>query len=180
MIKDEDIVAIGKFQKTHALKGELNAILDIDPEFLTEGNALIIPVDGINVPFYAESVRQKGSTSFLVKLDGIDSEEEARQFVNKTIFGLRSELAPFLDMEEDELHTGDDLAGYTVVDADTDERIGIVEYVDDTTQNLLLITKTSAGDEVYIPAADGLVEGIDDGKREIYIHIPDGLINLNA
>ena len=41
MIEVNDIVAIGKFQKTHALKGELNAILEIDSEFLEEGNAII-------------------------------------------------------------------------------------------------------------------------------------------
>ena len=36
MIKEEDTIKIGKFQKTHALKGELNALLDIDPEYFTD------------------------------------------------------------------------------------------------------------------------------------------------
>ncbi len=61
MIKKEDIVEIGKFQKTHALKGELNALLDIDGDYAADGNALVVAVDGIYVPFYAESVRPKGS-----------------------------------------------------------------------------------------------------------------------
>lgn len=180
MIKDSDIVAIGKFQKTHALKGELNAILDVDPGFLEEGNAAIIKVDGINVPFFTSGVRPKGATSYLVKLDGIDSEPEARQFVNKAIYGLRSELAPYLEVDEDDLHTGDDLVGYTIVDADTDEEVGTVDYVDDSTQNLLLVVQNSDGEEIYIPAADGLVDEIDDENKKIFIHIPEGLINLNS
>ena len=68
MIKEEEIIEIGKFQKTHALKGELNALLDVGAEYLEDGNPLVIPVDGLFVPFYAESVRPKGTTSFLVKL----------------------------------------------------------------------------------------------------------------
>ncbi len=59
MIEVNDIVAIGKFQKTHALKGELNAILEIDSEFLEEGNAIIAEIDGIYVPFYIKSIRKK-------------------------------------------------------------------------------------------------------------------------
>lgn len=51
MIEEKDIKAIGKFQKTHALKGELNAILDIDSEYVSEGNAVVVDIDGIFVPF---------------------------------------------------------------------------------------------------------------------------------
>lgn len=65
MIEEKDIKAIGKFQKTHALKGELNAILDIDSEYVSEGNAVVVDIDGIFVPFFASSVRPKGSTSYL-------------------------------------------------------------------------------------------------------------------
>ena len=36
MIKEEELIEIGKFQKTHALKGELNALLDVGPEYLEE------------------------------------------------------------------------------------------------------------------------------------------------
>ena len=75
MIKEEDTLIIGKFQKTHALKGELNAIIDIDPECFVEGKPLIVEIDGILVPFYVDTYRKKGSLSILIKLDGIESEE---------------------------------------------------------------------------------------------------------
>ena len=51
MIEEKDLTPVGKFLKTHALKGELNAILEIDPEFFTEGYPLVIDVDGAFVPF---------------------------------------------------------------------------------------------------------------------------------
>lgn len=64
MITKDEISAVGTLQKTHALKGELNMLLDIDSEYLTSGNPAIIEIDGIYVPFYAESVRPKGASLF--------------------------------------------------------------------------------------------------------------------
>ena len=84
MIREEDLFPIGKLQKTHALKGELNAVLDIDEDFIDEDYPLIIDLDGIFVPFYTESWRPKGSSACLLKLEGVDNEGEARKFVNKT------------------------------------------------------------------------------------------------
>lgn len=179
MIKPDDITAIGKFQKTHALKGELNAILDLEPDFVEEGNPIIVDIDGIYVPFFASGIRSKGSTSFLIRLEGIDSEEDARQFVNKTIYAEKHELAAFLDLDEGELYDNDSLKGYKVIDSASGEEVGIIEDIDDSTQNLLFIVKTVSGDEVFIPAVDEFIDDINDEKKEIMMSLPHGLINLN-
>lgn len=179
MIQTADISQIGKFQKTHALKGELNAIIDIDPEYLTEGNAIIVEIDGIMVPFYASSVRPKGATSFLVKLDGVDSEEEARQFVNKTIYGIRKELARFLDLDEGDILDDEDLTGFEVFDSKSGEKIGDISSVDSSTANLLFIVTNEEGKELFIPAVDEFIDEIDESGKKIYMSLPEGLIDLN-
>lgn len=179
MISQNDLKEVGKFQKTHALKGELNALLNIDSEYLTEGNAILVDIDGIYVPFYASSVRPKGSQSYLVKLDGIDSEKEARGFVNKTIYALRNQLAPFLDLEEDEIYDQDDLEGYTIIDSDTDEPIGEIIHVDTATENVLFVVESVAGEEIYIPAVDDFIIEIDEENKIIKMRLPEGLIDLN-
>lgn len=180
MIEAKDITAIGKFQKTHALKGELNAIVDIDEKFLLEGNALIVEADGIFVPFYASGVRPKGSTSCLIKLDGIDSEDEARTFVNKTIYASKSQLAPFLDVDEEEIADGDVFVGYTIIDEESGNAIGEIVGIDDTTSNLLFIAATEDGEELYIPAAEEFICGIDDENETIGMRLPEGLLDLNV
>ena len=53
MITEEEITSVGKLLKTHALKGEMNMMLDIDPGYLEDGNPAILDIDGIYVPFYA-------------------------------------------------------------------------------------------------------------------------------
>lgn len=179
MIEEKEITAIGKFQKTHALKGELNAILDLDMDFISEGNALIVELDGIFVPFYASGVRPKGTSSFLIKLDGVDTERDARMFVNKTIFALKSELAPFLNMDEDELLESEDVIGFQILDSDSRRPIGIIEDIDATTSNVLFIARTPSGDKVFIPAVDEFINQIDDENKIIYMTLPEGLIDLN-
>ena len=179
MINDNEITEIGKFQKTHALKGELNAILEVDPEFFEEGNAAIVNVDGIFVPFYVAGIRPKGSTSFLIRLEGIESEEEAKQFVNKSIYALKSELAPFLEIDEEELGDDSELIGYEIVDNDSGTSIGRIDGIDDSTHNLLFIVITDNGEELLIPAADEFILSIDDESRIIRMSLPDGLIDLN-
>ena len=178
MIEHSNISAIGKFQKTHALKGELNAILDIDSIFLEEGNAAIVEIDGILVPFYTASVRPKGSTSFLIRLDGIDTEGEAKNFVNKIIYALKSELASFLDVDESEITDDEDLIGYQIFDIESNEPIGRITGIDSSTSNLLFIVESADGEEIFVPAADEFIISIDDDKKLIEMNLPSGLIDL--
>lgn len=179
MITSNEIKAIGKFQKTHALKGELNAILDIDPEYVTDGNAIVVDIDGIFVPFFASSIRPKGATSYLIKLDGIDSEEDARQFVNKIIYGIKNELASFLEIDEEDIMDEDELEGYEIIDDQTNESIGKIESIDSSTENLLFVVETNEGETVYIPAVDDFIIEVDDNEKIIRMNLPAGLVDLN-
>lgn len=179
MIEAKDISIIGKFQRTHALKGELNAILDVEPEYISEGNALVVEMDGIFVPFYSSSIRPKAQTSYLIKLDGINSEEEAQKFVNKPIYALKSELAPFLDLEEEDILEEGDLNGFTIIDSASQHPIGIIKRIDTSTQNLLFIVESPEGRTIFIPLVEEFIETIDEKNHQIRMNLPDGLIDLN-
>lgn len=179
MIKEEEISAVGKLLKTHALKGELNVMLDIDPEYLESGNPAIIDIDGIYVPFYAESVRPKGSFSYLVKFDGIDNEFEAKKLVNKIVYAVKDKLKEYLEENYDEEYAlYDDLIGCTVEDVETGV-IGRVVDIDSNTENVLFIVEASDGNIVYIPLTEDFIEEIDEANRIIRMRLPDGLLDLN-
>lgn len=176
MIRKEDIIEIGKFQKTHALKGELNAILQVDEDFIDDGNPLIVEMDGIFVPFYPESVRRKGSESFLLLLEGVDSQEKAREFVNKTIYGRRSDLLEYFDDPDEELH--EDFIGYTVTDTHHGV-IGKIADLDDSTENVLFVVENDSGERIYIPVVDDFILNIDDDRMLVEMDLPEGLVDLN-
>lgn len=176
MILEKDLKDIGKFQKTHALKGELNALLDIDPVFFEDGNPLIVNIDGIYVPFYLKSYRTKGAVSYLLTLEGIDSETEAKKFVNATIYAAKEDLLDYY--EEDDLEFADDLEGYKVIDSNHGE-IGEILYVEDSTDNVLLVVRSKEGKDIYIPYNDNFVSNINDDDKTVYVNLPDELLSLN-
>lgn len=178
MIEESRLKEIGKFQRTHALKGELNAILSIDPEFFDEGYPAIIASDGIFVPFYVDTIRPKGATTYLIKLEGIDSHEEASELVNEPLYALKDDLKEFYG-EEADMMFDDDLIGYAVIDSVLGE-LGTVEYIDDSTSNVLITVRTPAGEEIFIPFNEAFIEEIDNDSREIHTALPDGLVDLNA
>lgn len=176
MITEKEIVEIGKFQKTHALKGELNAILDIEPDY-AENNPLIVDIDGIYVPFYTESIRPKGKTSYLIKLKGIDNVDAAAELVNNIIYGLRKDLLGYFDSSEEEIVFDNDLIGYDVEDL-TLGIIGKVKSIEDSTMNILIIVDGPNG-EIYTPYNENFIEEIDYDDKKIVMDLPEGLVHLN-
>ena len=179
MIEEKEVTPVGKFQKTHALKGELNALLDINEDFFDENNPLVLEVEGIFVPFYLESIRRKGSSSFLIKLKGIESEEEAKSFVNKEIYALKDTLKTFLEEEGEELMDSDSLIGYVIEDENSGVSLGEIFEIDDTTSNLLFLIKNSLEEIIYIPVVDEWITEVDNENKKLIMNFPEGLIDLN-
>ena len=154
-------------------------LLDIDPGYLEEGNPAILDIDGIYVPFYADSIRTKGSFSYLVKFDGIDSEIEAKKLVNKNVYALRDKLKEYmLENYDEEYALYDDLVGYTIEDIESGV-IGKVVEIDTNTENELFIVETPDGNTVYIPLTEDFIEKMDENNKTITMRLPDGLLDLN-
>lgn len=176
MIRKEDVIEIGKFLKPHALKGELNAVLDVDGAYAEDGNPLIVEMDGILVPFYIESFRSKGTESCLIKLVGIDSQQDSRQFVNKIVYGLRSDLVDYFDSEDMDIES--DFIGFKMIDKELGE-VGNVIDIDDSTANVLFVVESPEQRVIYVPAAEEFITAIDDERKIIETSLPTGLIDLN-
>lgn len=177
MIKHEDITRVGKFQKTHGLKGELNTILDIDPEYFEEGKPLIVAIEGLFVPFYIESIRKKGNVSYLIKLEGVNNEKDASRFVNQDVFMLSADKEKWLD--EDEFYV-DSFIGYDILNRENNKSVGEIIDIDDSTENVLFIVKQKDSEEtVFIPVVDDFIVEVNEADKKIVMELPEGLIDLN-
>lgn len=182
MITDKEITAAGTFTKTHGLKGELHALLDIDADFFTQDSCFIIDVDGIFVPFFAESVRPKGHYATLIKPCGVDSEEQAKQFVGKTLYVNREALARFeQELAEDSDEQGryvDDFIGYKLLD-ESGAELGEITDLETSTANTLFIVRTPDDKTLYVPVAEEFILAMDPDNHTITMRLPEGLIGLN-
>lgn len=170
MIKRDELIKIGQFNKPHGLSGELSFTFTDDIFDRTECPYVVCEVDGIFVPFFLEEYRFRTDSTALMKLIDIDSAEDARMFTNLEVFFPKSYV------HEDEAMQGgkDFFLNYTVME-ETHGCLGRIEEVDDSTANVLFVIDHD-GEQLLVPAVDEFVTNIDEKKKVIYMKLPEGLI----
>lgn len=183
MIRRSDIFPAGVFNKPHGVNGEIAATFDdgINPETT---DCVIVDIDGIYVPFFIEGIRRKGRESFLLTIDGIESEMDAKLLVNRQIFMRAADRDAVTERDDDDPDGGEegmyaaDLIGFTMKHDGDGSVIGKIAGIDDATANVLFIVeRADGGGDLLIPVADEFITDIDTELSEITVDLPDGLIN---
>ena len=169
MIREEEVYKIGRLGKTHGVRGEISFLFDDDVFDRTDSDYLILRVDGILVPFFIEEYRFKSDANAIVKFDGIDTQERARELTGCDVYFPRS------------LAEGDDgdiswsiLVGFDILEAQSGKSVGRIAAIDDATMNILFELE----DGRLVPASEDLITAIDQEARTITMHIPEGLLEL--
>ena len=173
MIKIEDVYRIGLINKPHGVHGELLFTFDDDIFDRMEADYIICMMDGILVPFFFESYRFRSDSTALIKLEGIDTEQQARRMTNVEVFFPKEHVE---ELEDNEL-TWSFFVGFLIKDVNEGE-IGKVIDVDDSTINTLFVVDHN-DTEVLIPAQEDFIVDLDREKRVITMQIPAGLLDLN-
>ena len=123
----------------------------------------------ILVPVFIEEYRFKTDSNALMKFEGIDTQERARELTGCEVY-FPHELA---DSDEDTISWAA-IVGFDITDADSSRTIGRIAAVDDSTINILFELE----DGRLIPASEDLITAIDQQARTITMRLPDGLLNL--
>ena len=166
-------IETGEIVSVHGVKGELKIYPWADyPEFLEEFDRFYIKTNKMHYKaFDAQEVRCHKNT-VLIKFEGIDTVEQAREYIGKIIY---------LDRDEIELEEGtyfiEDLIGCTVVNDQTGEEIGTVKAVDNFGASDVYTIETSDGREVMFPAVDEFLVNTDIDKKEIRIKVIEGMFS---
>lgn len=173
MIHIGELIRAGQVFKPHGLKGELsfglsNSTLDSDKNFF-----IFLLVDGIPVPFYVTSVRMKTDETGLIMLDGVETEEHARELAGSDLYLHRNQIAASDDDDEMAVEM---LVGYTLIEEQAG-KVGIISSVDTTTENTLFVIET-ADDEILIPVVEDYILSIDQERKIIEMSLPEGLLSL--
>lgn len=165
-------VEVGFIQRTHGIKGELQVAWN-DTLNLTQENieSVFVEIDGIPIPFFISSLRQKTEETSIVKFDDVDDLQSADELVGYKLM-LPSDLIP----EDDDIELKD-LVGYTVTST-LGQTVGIIEDYEEFNLNSIYYIKTPEGKEVIIPATDDLIVEFDVDKKTLLMEIPEGLIDL--
>lgn len=168
-------VAVGHVAKTHGVKGEMAVMLD--PGFdldLEPGSPVIVEMDGLDVPYFIEAVRPRGSESILLTLDGIESEADAAELTGHTLYIYVASDEMDADFADDDEFTADRLVGYTIVDGDV--TVGRIADVRELGPGCWYFVLEDSG--TLIPIADEFITEIDHASRTLAMNLPVGLLDL--
>lgn len=169
MIKEEDVYKIGRLGKTHGVRGEISFLFDDDVFDRTDADYLILRVDGILVPFFIEEYRFKSDANAIVKFDGIDTQERARELTGCDVYFPRS----LAEGDEGDI-SWSILVGFDILEAKSGKAVGRIAAIDDATMNILFELEGGR----LVPASEDLITAIDQEARTITMHIPEGLLEL--
>ena len=173
MIRREELIKIGLFNKPHGVHGEISFTFTDDVFDRGDSPYIVCCIDNIYVPFFIEEYRFKTDTTALVKLVDVENDNDARAFANLEVFYPKRY---YIENEEEE--TPDDyFIGYTINDI-THGVLGEVVAIDDSTINVLFVVETPDKEELLIPVQETFVCAIDEEKRIIHMDLPDGLIEI--
>ena len=173
MIRREELIKIGQFNKPHGVRGELSFTFTDDVFDRGESPYIVCCIDNIFVPFFIEEYRFKTGTTALIKLVDVESDEAARDFTNLEVFYPKTYY-----VENDDEATPDDyFIGFTINDI-THGTLGEVTAIDDSTINVLFVVTTPDDRELLIPVQEAFVRAIDEEERIIHMDLPDGLLDM--
>lgn len=169
MIRRDDVYKIGRLGKAHGIKGEISFPFEDDVFDRVDADHLILDIDGILVPFFIEEYRFKTDSNALMKLEGIDTQEQAKELTGCDVYFPRE-----LTDEDDGDISWASLIGFNLMDAQTKKAVGKIASIDDSTINILFELE----DGKLIPASEELITNVDTKKQQIEIKLPEGILEL--
>lgn len=168
-----DCFHLGYVARLHGFKGEVSLFLDVTNPYDYEGlDAMFVEINGQLVPFFIERMKFKNKGFAAVKIEGVDSEDDARMLLRKNIY-LPAEILPELEGTQFYDH---EIVDFQVFDAEYGYIGNVVQVIDLTANPLLQIMKDDV--EVLIPLQQDVVEEVDRVAKKLHISAPPGLIEL--
>ncbi len=163
---------IGKIVAAYGLKGDIillhqlgkkTSLKGLEIIFLEEKNAEMLP-------YFIEVVKIKSEKELYIKLEGVNTKEMAGKLLQKEVW---------LTEEEFEKYAGKSapisLVGYRLVN-EGDDLGEILEVIEQAHQVLCRIELQ--GKEVLIPLHEKTLQKVDRKKKQVFVILPAGLLDV--
>ncbi|MCX6233885.1 MAG: ribosome maturation factor RimM [Bacteroidetes bacterium] len=168
-----DCLCVGRILKTTGYQGEMIFLLHVDDiEKFINIEYVFIDMDDELVPFYIHEMTLRDGHTAIVKLDDIDSLEQARNLQNRELYLPSKTLSPL----KNEGYIITDVVGYSI----SDKRLGDIGIIHSLIhlpeQTLFSIVYKKK--EILIPAVEEIIVEIDHAKKHVTVDAPEGLIEI--
>ena len=162
-------VELGIIQRKKGLKGDLVVLFDRDITQLDALQGLFIQIEHTLVPYRVAQLSLQHH-KVIVKLQGVDTPEEAHYLQGRAFFVPEDTLA---QLAPKEVYL-QQLIGYHVVD-NKEGKLGKVATIYSLPQQHLLAVDY-LGQKLHIPYHEDIVKQVDDKKKRIAVQLPPGFI----
>lgn len=169
----ESYIHIGRIVASFGLKGEVivqhalgkkTALKDVKVLFVEEQK-------GSYLPYFIESSKAKDQDEMYVKLEGINTKESAARISTRNVWLKDADFRKLAGKS-----SPISLIGYTII-TDEEENLGPVEEVIEQPHQVLLRISLD-GKEALIPLHAESLDRIDHKKKQVYVILPDGLLDI--
>lgn len=172
-MKKADCYHLGYVAKLHGFKGEVSLFLDVtDPEEYAALDSVYIDINEQLTPFFVQSIQLKPKSFATVKLEGVDSENDAKKLLRKNLYLPAADLPALGDTN----FYDHEVVGFQVTDIGFGP-VGILQSIIDLPVNPLIQVEAN-GKEVLIPFVKGLIRKVDRENKVLTIQAPEGLIGI--
>jgi len=179
MINKNEWLVVGLITSCHGIKGQLKvkSLTDFEERFLKPGMRWLQKEN--EPPSKIELIsgfKQPGKETFIVKLQGINTRNEAEQLKRFKIL-VKADKLPYLKKGEFHLL---ELINLEVKTLENDELkiIGKVINLENERNNLLVIELFKNQKKVLVPFVKEIVTLIDKKNKFLIINPPNGLLEL--
>lgn len=172
MIREEEVFPIGRLTRVRGTAADLEMTYTDDAIDRGTSEYIVLRLDGILVPFFWEEYRFKNDRQIILRLEDVETPEQARRLVGAEV------LYPYCEIPEDDMQMSFGmLQGFMVEDAATGP-VGRITAIDDRSENILLFVETPDGRELLLPYHEDLVADFRHEEKTITLRLPEGLLDL--
>ncbi len=173
-MKKEEAYYLGKIVKKHGIKGDLLAKIDTDePELYENMESVFLDIKGKLVPYFLNKSSLHKATTLRLDFEDINNIEEADALIGKEIYLPLKDL-PELTGNKFYFH---EILGFQAVDTNNN-KIGIIESINDRTPQAYFEIKNENGAEILIPVADRFIKKVDRENKQIIFDLPAGYLDV--
>ena len=174
-MRKEDCFFLGTVVAKYSFKGEVLIKLDTDdPKAYLSLQSFLLDDKAHLIPYFTTKVQLHKSQLLRVSIEGVKSENQADLMIGKSVY-LPLDQLPKLKDDQFYFH---EIIGFEVIDSLLGT-VGTITGVNDATSQVLLEVKHN-NRQVLIPLVDELIKQLDKQKKQLYLSIPEGLLDLDA
>lgn len=174
-----NLLPVARVLKSFGTSGEL--LIRYAPDLqkgIDKKRPVFIYFDGLPVPFFIDSIQDRGKNQAILKLESIDSEALATEVAGEFVFAEKPAGNKSGKKGKEKIFSPDSLNGFSVFDGEKNFVGTICAYYDYPNNPCIGVIPDGTREEKLLPLHEDLILDFNPNKSEISLDLPPGLLDI--